>query len=226
MSKKPLKKSDADKKWMKPRRDGRRMIAPEYHLIVTEGTKTEPNYFEKLKDEINKKYKDRIDRISIQIEGVGEGANTLSLLDRAQEIVSCSPIEFKHVWLVYDQDDFPKDDFDNTFYRCKSLSKQNESTIYHALWSNECIEYWFLLHFGLLQSAISRSEYYPRLSEYIGSKYEKNRDDIYTLLKPNLEKAIQNAKQVAKGNEDIPPSQCTPGTAVYEIFDMLLSYLK
>ena len=64
MSKKPLKKSDSGKEWMKKRRDNRRMIAPEYHLIVTEGTKTEPNYFIKLKDEINKRYRNRIHIIS------------------------------------------------------------------------------------------------------------------------------------------------------------------
>ena len=68
MSRKPSKKTDADKAWMKKRRDNKRMIAPEYHLIVTEGTKTEPNYFEKLRDEINQKY---TNHISIKIEGIG-----------------------------------------------------------------------------------------------------------------------------------------------------------
>lgn len=223
MSKKPVKKSDSEKGWMKKRRDNRRMIAPEYHLIVTEGTKTEPNYFGKLKEEINSRYRDRI---SIEIAGIGQGSNTLTLLEKAQNIVSNSPIEYKHVWLVYDKDDFPRDDFDNTYYKCKSLSKQHEAVMNHALWSNECIEYWFLLHFHLLQSAISRNEYYPKLSEYLGSKYEKNRDDIYSLLKPHLTTAIKNAKQVAAGNKNLPPSQSTPGTTVYEIFEKLISYLK
>lgn len=45
MSMKPCKKSDLNKKWMSDRRDRRITIAPEYHLIVTEGTKTEPQYF-------------------------------------------------------------------------------------------------------------------------------------------------------------------------------------
>ena len=45
MSLKPLKASDMGKEWMSKRRDGRRSINPEYHLIVTEGTKTEPKYF-------------------------------------------------------------------------------------------------------------------------------------------------------------------------------------
>ena len=45
MSRKPPKKSNMGKSWMKPRRDSRQMISPEYHLIVSEGTKTEPKYF-------------------------------------------------------------------------------------------------------------------------------------------------------------------------------------
>lgn len=223
MSMKPRKKSDSQKKWMTDRRDRRITIAPEYHLIVTEGTKTEPQYFDGLRKDINRLYKGRI---SIVIEGVGQGANTLTLLERAQKIVEKDPDKYKHVWLVYDKDDFPKDDFDNTFFKCKSLSENGNSVVYHALWSNECIEYWFLLHYMALDSALHRSEYYPKLTDCLGSKYEKNREDIYTLLKPNIKRAIDNAKRIEANNEGMPPSQCTPGTAVYKIFEMLESYLS
>ena len=54
MSLKPVKKSDRGKSWMQPRRDSKRTIQPEYHLIITEGTKTEPLYFEALKERIIK----------------------------------------------------------------------------------------------------------------------------------------------------------------------------
>lgn len=223
MSMKPRKKSDSQKKWMTDRRDRRITIAPEYHLIVTEGTKTEPQYFDGLRKDINRLYKGRI---SIVIEGVGQGANTLTLLERAQKIVEKEPDKYKHVWLVYDKDDFPKDDFDNTYFKCKALSNCNSSVTFHSLWSNECIEYWFLLHFMALDSALHRNEYYPKLTDCLGTKYEKNREDIYTLLKPNIKRAIDNAKRVEANNEGMPPSQCTPGTAVYKIFEMLESYLS
>ena len=45
MSNKPAKKSDSGKAWMRQRRDRAIRIAPEYHLIVSEGIKTEPQYF-------------------------------------------------------------------------------------------------------------------------------------------------------------------------------------
>ena len=52
MSLKPPKKSDLDKTWMKARRDKPKKIQPEYHLIITEGTDTEPAYFEAMKEVI------------------------------------------------------------------------------------------------------------------------------------------------------------------------------
>ncbi len=50
MSLKPPKKSDLDKEWMSKRYERKKKIQPEYHLIITEGTKTEPNYFKSMKD--------------------------------------------------------------------------------------------------------------------------------------------------------------------------------
>lgn len=60
MSLKPSKKSDQGKRWMSKRRNNPRKMRPEYHLIVTEGTKTEPLYFGALKDLVNKWYSERI----------------------------------------------------------------------------------------------------------------------------------------------------------------------
>lgn len=81
MSNKPIKKSDSGKAWLQPRRDRVIKIAPEYHLIVTEGTKTEPQYFQSVRDAVNESFRNRV-----QLEIVGVGANV-----------------YKHVWIVYDK---------------------------------------------------------------------------------------------------------------------------
>lgn len=175
MSKKPEKKSDLSKSWMKNRQDKKVFVRPEYHLIISEGTKTEPHYFEGLKKEINEKYGKG--RIHIEIEG--EGRNTLSLLKRAQKYVKDNNNPIRHVWLIYDKDDFPLDDFDNTYHKCTDLNKKNHSenpdehVTYHALWSNQCIELWFLLHFAYHQSDVHRDEYKPVLDKYF-SKLNAN----------------------------------------------------
>lgn len=126
MSNKPPKKGDINKSWMTPRRDRKRTTAPEYHLIVAEGKETEPNYFEGLKKQINSKFPGRI---SIQIKGTGK--NTKGLFNYAQSIAVESPNDFKHIWVVFDKDDFPQKDFNETCFECERLS--NENTVYHAL---------------------------------------------------------------------------------------------
>jgi len=174
MSHKPVKKSDQSKSWMKPRRDKKILAKPEYHLIVSEGTKTEPNYFKGLVAEIN--------------QGHGKGR-----------------IHIK----IEDPDD------------CVS---------YHALWSNQCVELWFLLHFSYFQSDIHRDEYKPILDKHLSNfehgKYKKNRTDIYHILRPHLGTAIRNAKLLAKSHTNKVPSKNTPGTKVFEIFEALSVYLK
>lgn len=102
MSLKPPKKSDMGKNWMKPRRDKSILLRPEYHLIVTEGTATEPQYFEAVRDIINRQYRDKI-----QLDVYGEGNNTLTLLEKAINRAKSNPNGYKHIWIVYDTDDFP-----------------------------------------------------------------------------------------------------------------------
>lgn len=80
MSLKPPKKSDLNKHWIKPRPDKAIRIQPEYHLIVTEGTKTEPQYFNAVKEIINRKYGDKI-----QLIVSGTGYNTISLFEEAKK---------------------------------------------------------------------------------------------------------------------------------------------
>lgn len=225
MSLKPTKKTDLDKKWLKGReaRSKKIRINPEYHLIVTEGTDTEPKYFEAIKNEINKHYRDRI---SFVIEGAGD--NTVNLFYKAKAKAESSPNGFKHVWVVYDTDDFPPEHINLTAELCGANT--TEQTEYHAIWSNQCIELWFLLHFAFYQSDIHRSEYWPKLTEYLtglnAGEYRKDRDDMYELLKPYMEDAIRNARKLVRINTGKTPADSAPGTEVYQIVEKLKPYLE
>ncbi len=154
MSNKPLKKSDLKKGWMMPRKDRNIRIQPEYHLIVTEGTDTEPAYFNAIKNTINSRYPGRI-----QVDIHGEGDNTVSLIEKAWKLVQFSPNIYKHVWIVFDTDDFPSSRINKTVNLCKTSTRGE--TEYHAVWSNQCIKLWFLLHFSFFHSDINRREYWP-----------------------------------------------------------------
>ena len=222
MSLKPPKKSDMGKSWMKPRRDKAIQIRPEYHLIVTEGTETEPQYFEAIRDIINKQYKDKI-----HLDIYGEGDNTLSLLDKAVNRANNSSNGYKHVWVVYDTDDFPADYINRTSETCSKIS--TEETLFHAIWSNQCIELWYLLHFGFFQSDIHRKEYWPKLTGCLKSigqgEYTKGRTDMFHVLLPFMDYAIANAERLDKENQGRTPANCAPGTKVYELLKVLRPYL-
>lgn len=223
MSLKPPKKSDRNKAWMQPRRDKAKRIQPEYHLIVTEGTDTEPAYFSSIRDRINARYQGRV-----QLEIYGEGDNTLSLLNKARNRTLASPNLYRHVWVVYDTDDFPADHIDQTAQLCETWS--NEDTTYHAIWSNQCIELWFLLHFSYMQSDLHRTAYWPKLSGYLCAlgkgEYTKNRKDMYNILYPKMDYAITNARRLDAENSGKLPSQSAPGTKVYELIEALKTYLS
>lgn len=223
MSKKPPKKSDLSKGWMKARRDKPKKIAPEYHLIVTEGTDTEPAYFGAIRDSINDQYRGRI-----QLDIYGEGDNTLSLLEKARRRATESPNVYKHVWLIYDTDDFPAEHIDKTAALCEKIS--TEETKYHAIWSNQCIELWFLLHFSYMHSDLHRTEYWPKLSQHLkginAGEYYKNRNDMYAVLYPYMDVAISNAKRLEEENYGKLPSKSAPGTRVYVLVEKLRPYLN
>lgn len=197
-------------------------IRPEYNIIVTEGTKTEPYYFEGFQEKINQKCRGRI-----ELKIYGEGRNTLSLLKKAVEYVRDSGNVIKHVWIVYDKDDFPDDKFNETAFICAGLS--NENITYHAIWSNECVELWFLLHFEYFNKKVSRAHYFPILSGYLkkltGKEYTKNRKDMFEVLYPRMDAAILNAKKLKKTHKSALPSERAPGTEVYKLVEYLKKYI-
>ena len=222
MSPKPQKKSDLDKGWMKKRQDRNIRIRPEYHLIVTEGTRTEPKYFGAIKKIIDEQYPEKI-----HMEVIGSGVNTTDLVKRAETLARQNPNGYKHVWIVFDTDDFPAERVNRTEEMCRNNT--TEETAYHAAWSNQCFELWFLLHFGYFQSNIHRKEYEPKLSQYLTEagrgEYDKDRADMYDVLRPYMDRAISHAKRLDKRNAGKPPFSAAPGTKVYELIEMLKPYL-
>ena len=131
------------------------------------------------------------------------------------------------MWVVYDTDDFPAEHINKTAKLCEAES--TEETIYHAIWLNQCIELWFLLHFNFMQSNLHRSSYWPKLTELLVSqglgKYEKNRTDMYHVLFPYMETAIINAEKLDKINKGKLPSDCAPGTQIHTLINKLKPYL-
>ena len=223
MSLHPKKKSDMGKEWMQKRLDRSKKIHPEYHLIITEGTKTEPEYFNTIKEKINQNYSERI-----HLEICGKGENTITLFESAKALADSNPNGYKHVWVVYDKDDFPAEHFNATADLCRMNS--SFKTAYHAIWSNQCIELWFLLHFDYLQSDITREEYFLKLNQKLKqlgkNGYQKNRTDMFDILFPMLNTAITNAKRLYDDKKECTPTDASPCTTVFQLLEVLSPYLN
>ena len=199
-------------------------INPERHLIVTEGTKTEPLYFEAIRKRVNDRYHGQW----VTIEIFGTGDHTLGLLERAVSKAEASVSGFSHVWIVYDKDSFPANEFNDVATRCSSLSANGVK--FHAIWSNECFELWYILHFEYLQTPLPRGDYDAKVSgclEALGKGgYTKSRDDMFDILEPYLASAKRNAGRLEKLNEGRTPADSTPGTKVHRLIDALEPFFR
>ena len=199
-------------------------IRPERILIVTEGTKTEPYYFEGFRKRIN----DSFEGEYITVEVIGMGENTVSLFNSARHLAEKSFEGYTQVWVVYDKDSFPARDFNAIEDLCRAASGNGVS--YKAAWTNESFELWFLLHFCFVDSALDRASIPRRLSRHLAKaghgKYQKARSDMFDLLRPYMGFAISNAKRLEEANKGKTPSQSNPGTTVHHLVNELAPYLE
>ncbi len=223
MSNKPVKKTDIDKQWISKRKSRIIKSQLEYHLVICEGTKTEPNYFNNLKEQISKKNREKI-----TIEIIGKARGTINLLNEAIKKVKKSTNYISNVWLVYDKDDFTDESFNEVEVKCKEINKQ-DNTMFHTIWSNESIETWILLHFIRFDNKINRKECIKKINEKFKQKnlgkYEKNDKDLFFKLMPYLNDAIKNAKWLEAKYVDELPSDRNPCTKVYKLVELLNKYI-
>ena len=197
--------------------------------IFCEGEQTEPLYFTGFKKliEENPIYREMV---MIQIEACG--AETMRVIGSAEEYVRKNHITKGQIWCVYDKDSFPAERFNGVAERAESLNRISEDLQYHVAWSNECIEYWFILYFDYYTSNNHRKYYIDYLSgkfKELGlGTYEKNRADTFNILRQYGDEklAIRYAKRIIEENEDKAPSDIAPGTKVYELVEELRKYCE
>lgn len=211
---------------LKERKKEIREPKPNSFLIVTEGQKTEPNYFKGLSDYIKEKYGFGPDVKSPIIDIRGEGKCTCSLVHSAVQIAKKSHIMYEHQWVVFDKDDFT--DFDEAIQLAQDSG-------FEAGWSNQSFEFWLLLHFYYCDSALHRTEWNEKLDEQFKKMgiskdgYEKNNPDIFEIAttKGSLKSAISYSMNInEKYHDSTPPSERDPSNTVYKLILELKPFLE
>lgn len=200
-----------------------------YYLIVCEGTKTEPNYFESLKEDLPKGV---LTAYQIDIEGTGR--NTRSLVTEAKRIKETyqkqtgRPID--KLWVVFDKDSFTANDFNSAIQQCETSRPE-----IGCAWSNEAFELWYLLHFNYYNTPIDRAQYQKLIEQNLQPKigksyrYQKNSKEMYQLLKQHgdLDTAIRNAERLVEvydGQQDY--ANQNPCTMVHQLIIELTNLIK
>ncbi|WP_125116788.1 RloB family protein [Agathobaculum sp. Marseille-P7918] len=200
-----------------------RSSAPDSFLILTEGTKTEPGYFNGIKQYIEQKFKQGQIEIRPAICCEGAGCSTGRLLEEAEKYVSRGNKVYQHVWLVFDRDNFV--DFDDAICRAEAKG-------YRIAWSNVCFELWLCLHHNYYDAGALAHEWSSRVNAITGLDHAHKTDEaikLFPMLSANggLQKAVKNARKLDKQyDESLLPSQRNPCTKVYELILELKPYLE
>lgn len=182
-------------------------------LIIGEGVHTEPSYFEQFKEP------------GVKIVAIGLGEGTRKLVNdverhKAVEEQKLNGKTFDEVWVVFDKDSF--NDFNQAISEAKSKG-------YHVAYSNQAIEYWFILHFLDHQGgAMDRKDYAKVLNTLLEQLDPKNpikydpdsktiSEEIFNVLYKNIQLAYDRADKIYqyKLRQDNPTEESV--TTIHEL---------
>jgi hypothetical protein len=191
-------------------------------LIVSEGSKTEPNYF----GEIRKEF--RLHTANVQVQPSNFGTTPLqvvkyakALFERGNSQKGILPRAFEKVFAVFDRDDHL------TYFEALSLAASLDGKLrndarkavqFRGIASVPSFELWLLLHYEDIQAPIHRDEVMRRLKMHIPG-YDKGTCGAYATTRAQLEIAIHRAEALGKkfSAHDAPE----PFTAIFELVKLL-----
>lgn len=187
-------------------------------LIVCEGEKTEPNYFEELKDYY------ALSSVNVKIDG-SCGSDPVSVVEYGKKLYRKEKVSgdaFDKVYCVFD-----KDTHSNYDKAMNAIRTANPKDTYIAINSVPCFEYWLLLHFtfttqpfrALPNNSACNQVLIQLTSNVEMVKYSKGQHGIFEKLINLLDQAKVNANLSLQTAEAV----CTdnPTTRVHELITFL-----
>jgi len=127
-------------------------------------------------------------------------------------------VTYAGIYCVFDRNSFPAERFN----RALELASNNGI---EAIWSNECFEIWYLLHFCYRNTAVSRQELCKELSKKnrLNRRYDKADVSLFSELEASLYVAIKNAERLLEHfGKEHNPERDNPSTNVHILVKKLL----
>jgi len=188
-------------------------------LIVSEGSKTEPLYFNSLKSNL------RLAMVDVEI--VGEGAAPITVVDHAIELraqkkraakKSLTQAAYDVVYCVIDVE-APKAE---SLSRAVNKAKDNKLEV---ILSNPCFEYWYILHFRKTSAPFNTSQDAKSALRREHCAYCESDTTIFDVVYPKTTDAIKHSKEVLREQHDDAEdlADCNPSTHVHKIVEYLQS---
>lgn len=191
-----------------------------FFLIVCEGTKTEPNYFQS--------FTSKQSGNTIFIETFGTATNTIQVVQKAIDLRNNAAKDYDAVWAVFDKDNFSAKDFNAAI----QLAEREQIG---CAWTNEAFELWYLLHFVNRTTPMSRKDYQKAIEaqlkkkaghSYQGYTYKKNDEKMLQRLQEygNEAEACKRALRLEKEGQDTYPNRFAdqnPCTTVFKLVQQL-----
>lgn len=195
-------------------------------LIVTEGEKSEPKYFEH--------FRTRQNNVEVRVvpnSKNGGKTDYLNLIRKASRICKdddLSPRSGDSVWIVADGD--------VNYQVADAIKKKNEALTqarataekeaYSLLISNPCFELWYLLHLRYTTAHLPDYDAVKKALEQAGIKDYEKHNDLYEQLASETIEAIKRAKrlethQVENGFTLPLCIDANPFTEVYRLVEKL-----
>ncbi len=169
-------------------------------LIVTEGEKTEPKYFEGLRSAL------RLAATSVEVvKAPGTDPGTIvkhgidKHLARMKEAKRGAGVAYEEVWAVFDSEQRLGTE---QLHRALDLARREGI---HVAMSSPCFEYWLILHYEYTTRYMcSYDEVVARLKTHV-PEYDKSYPPVSELLS-RLPAAVHNA-QLCRGAQDKADAQ-------------------
>jgi hypothetical protein len=196
-------------------------------LIVCEGEKTEPYYFEEMRVYLD------LDSANIAIDG-SCGSSPKSVVEHAQNLFNrerASSGNYDRVFCVFDRDQ-PETfgyalDKINSINRALKKEDYSEKDVFTAIRSIPAFEYWFLLHF-----TPSTKPYSPLGTKSVGDQviddlrvylpdYEKKQEGIYKYSIDNglIDGAKAHSNRIFENSKNT--GDINPSTNVHDLVEYL-----
>ena len=191
-------------------------------LIVSEGSKTEPNYFREIRAA------HRLHTANVEVQPSNLGTAPIKVVKYAQALFengdrhkNIQRRAFEKVYAVFDRDNH--DSYLDALNLAASLDGKlmndiKQPVVFQAIASVPSFELWLLLHFEDIQSPLHRDVVMRRLKLHI-SGYDKGAGNAFSVTRKHVAVATERAERLAA--QFSAHTDPEPFTAIVELVRLL-----